>query len=239
MGILRMCLATGICGEAMAKILVADDDRGLNKVVTDWLSNVDHHTVDQAFDGLEAKSFLDSYEYELLVLDYEMPGMTGIKLCESLRSNRIFTPILMLTGKSSVTDKTDGLDAGADDYLTKPFDPDELSARVRALLRRRFAENTNIVIGDLVIDCQSCKVSANGHDLKLQPAEYRVLIFLCANAKQRFTIEAIQERCGQQNKETLSECGIRSSISRIRAKLREANSIVALLKEEQEFFINH
>src|SRR5690349_887640 len=119
----------------MSKILIIDDDKPLASVLGDWL-RVDNHVVDLVHDGLEGVSRLEFYPYDLIILDINMPGMNGIQVCTEYRANGGKAPILMLTGRNETEQKMEGLDSGADDYLTKPFEMRELSARVRALLRR-------------------------------------------------------------------------------------------------------
>src|SRR5215813_6435551 len=119
----------------MAKILLIEDDIEFSGIIKAWLSN-EHHAVEVVHDGTEGRHRIQVFEYDLLILDWQLPGMAGIDICKEFRSQGGMTPVLMLTGKSAISDKETGLDAGADDYLTKPFHMKELSARVRALLRR-------------------------------------------------------------------------------------------------------
>lgn len=221
----------------MAKLLIADDDKSVAKLVADWLTAKDKHVVDRAIDGREALEFIEAYRYDALVLDWDMPNMTGVELCKLLRRRNNLIPVLMLTGKNLVTDKVSGLDAGADDYLTKPFEPSELSMRVRALLRRG---NENV---EKVLQFENLKVDVNGkavfvgeEKLRLQPAEIVVLEFLMAHVGQRFEMQAILIRCAELG-ETVSESGTRSAISRIKKRLSDAGSQASILKDGKEYFI--
>src|SRR5262249_36190527 len=136
----------------MPKILLVEDDLGLAKMIRDWLI-FEHHQVDHVADGNEGAEKLKFYNYDMVILDWMLPGKTGVQIVREYRDQRGATPVLMLTGRDTVPDKEVGLDSGADDYLTKPFHMKELSARVRALLRRpghRIQEELRI--GDVVID---------------------------------------------------------------------------------------
>ena len=221
----------------MAKLLIADDDKGVAKVVVDWLSMHDKHVVDRAVDGREALDFIETYSYDALVLDWDMPIMTGVQLCQLLRKRNNLIPILILTGKNQLDDKINGLDAGADDYLTKPFDPSELSIRVRALLRRvNEKKSETYQCENLKLDRTAKAVFIDESELRLQPAEFVVLEFLMAHAGQKFTMDAILFRCAELG-ETVSESGTRSAISRMRKRLDEAGSHVSILKEGREYLL--
>src|SRR5476649_1812468 len=119
----------------MAKVLVVEDDVGLSRTVKDWLT-FEHYLVETANNGRHAMEMLNVYQYDVVVLDWELPELTGPEIAKQFRDRGGTTPILLLTGKSSVNEKETGFDSGADDYLTKPFHLKELSLRLRALLRR-------------------------------------------------------------------------------------------------------
>src|SRR5579862_8845637 len=135
----------------MAKILLVEDDLDLISRITKWLS-LERHSVEAASNGQEALDLLRDVKYDLIILDWHLPGLSGIEVCKYYRSAGGKAPVLMLTGKTDIADKEAGLDAGADDYLTKPFNPRELSARLRALARRP-AETLDdkLTAGDLVL----------------------------------------------------------------------------------------
>ncbi len=128
----------------MAKILVVDDNKLLADLVSDSLG-AEHYTTECAYNGEDARLLLKSYHYDVIVLDWGLPGVSGVELCKEYRFGGGTTPILMLTGKDTIDDKEAGLDSGADDYLTKPFHLKELSARVRALLRRSASISGNVL----------------------------------------------------------------------------------------------
>jgi DNA-binding response OmpR family regulator len=116
----------------MAKILVVDDDKDLVGMVLDWLQ-FEHHVVDTVHSGEDAQKMLKSYQYDVIVLDWQLPSMSGVDVLLDYRRAGGQTPVLMLTGKTGIQDKETGLDAGADDYLVKPFHMKELSPRLRAV----------------------------------------------------------------------------------------------------------
>ncbi len=128
----------------MAKILIVEDDLELCTRIVEWLT-FEQHTVEAVHDGREGSERLKFYTYELVILDWQLPNMTGLEICKKFRAGGGFTPILMLTGKGEVSDKEEGLDSGADDYLVKPFHMKELSARLRALMRRPSMPTGNVL----------------------------------------------------------------------------------------------
>lgn len=178
----------------MSKLLIVEDDQDLLVLIRDLMKR-EGHIVDLARNGTEAEAALKIYVYDLVILDWMLPDVAGIDVCKQYRAKGGLANILMLTGKKAVEDKEAGLDAGADDYLTKPFHPKELSARVRALLRRpKQIAGAQIAIGDLKLDTRTSQVSRNGQSIPLVPKEYSLLEFLCRHKNQSFTAEAILER---------------------------------------------
>ncbi|MGB8317438.1 MAG: response regulator transcription factor, partial [Ignavibacteriaceae bacterium] len=142
----------------------------------------EYYSVDTAFDGKEGFRLALNEEYDLVILDVMLPYKDGFTLLRELRSNNVQTPVLFLTAKNSLTDKIEGLNIGADDYLTKPFSFEELVARVRALLRRiSVSKTTDLKAGDLILDTQSHKVIRNGNEITLTPKEYSILEYLIRN----------------------------------------------------------
>ena len=134
------------------RVLVVEDERDLNNIITKYLKK-SNFNVDNVFDGEEALDYLNSAEYDLVILDVMMPKINGYEVLKTMRKENNDTPVLMLTAKDGIDDKVKGLDLGADDYLIKPFDFDELSARIRAITRRKFGNTTNILqIDNLIID---------------------------------------------------------------------------------------
>jgi DNA-binding response OmpR family regulator len=157
------------------RVLVVEDSRRLAGIVKRGLLE-EGYAVDNAFDGEEAEFMAESAPFDLLILDIMLPKKDGLAVCRDLRAKGVNTPILMLTAKDSVEDKVTGLDAGADDYLVKPFAFSELLARVRALLRREVLPKTQkLQIGELILHPLSREVWREGTRLELTAKEYAIL----------------------------------------------------------------
>jgi DNA-binding response OmpR family regulator len=139
-------------------------------------------------DGLDR---LRNCQYDIIILDWALPDTTGLEICRTYRAEQGVTPIVMLTGRGSVSDKEIGLDSGADDYLTKPFNMKELSARLRALLRRSTQQPSNVLkAGELTVDPAKYKVMKNGVDIQLLPREFALLEFFMRHPDEVFSAEA-------------------------------------------------
>ncbi len=163
------------------RILVAEDNRDLNRLIVKVLSR-SGYSVDSCFDGLEAAEYLKCAEYDGLLLDVMMPGKDGFSLLEELRAAGSTTPVLMLTARDAVSDRVRGLDLGADDYLVKPFDFDELLARIRAMTRKRAGSRSNdFELADLRVDCARRRVFRGGEEIVLLPKEFSILEYLIKN----------------------------------------------------------
>lgn len=176
------------------KILVIEDDTGIANMIRRGLEDANYQ-VDVAADGATGQEMALENSYHLLVLDLMLPKMDGLRVCEELRSRRNRVPVLMLTARDAVDDRVRGLDTGADDYLPKPFDFQELIARVRALLRRDRMHRTRVIrVGDLEIDTAQRRVTRAGKEIGLSHREYELLEALAAYESQVLTREAIQER---------------------------------------------
>ena len=157
------------------KILIIEDEHLIATSIKKGLEQ-EHYTVDIAFDGIEGFDLASSGDYDLILLDLMLPGMDGMTLCQKLRSDNNHTPILMLTAKSQLEDKINGLNCGADDYLTKPFAFEELLARVRALSRRpQKTTNKILSIGDLSFDTTNFLVKRGSKEIHLSSKEYSLL----------------------------------------------------------------
>jgi DNA-binding response OmpR family regulator len=163
------------------KLLLVEDEKKVASFIKKGLEE-EFHNVDIAHNGNEGSAMALQKEYDLIILDIMLPYKDGITVTKELRAQKISTPILLLTAKDKVQDKVEGLDAGADDYLTKPFDFEELIARVRALLRRTENEKTLILkIKNLSLDTQSHKLKIGNDIIDLTPKEYAILEFLMRN----------------------------------------------------------
>jgi len=159
------------------KILLVEDEKELSSALKQLLLHFSYE-VDCAFDGVEALNYMQLYTYDVIVMDVMMPKLDGIEATKLARTRRINTPILLLTAKSQVEDKIEGLDAGADDYLTKPFSMKELLARIRALSRRSVNIVNNKEFGDLILDKNLYTIKNGEKETKLTRKEYQLLEYL-------------------------------------------------------------
>src|SRR4051812_15556681 len=178
------------------RILVAEDDVRLADLLDQSLSEAGWD-VEVVHDGTAAygRALPDGLPYDVLLLDWILPGTDGRSVCRRLRSLGVTTPVLMLTARADVRDRVDGLDAGADDYLAKPFDLDELLARLRALRRRSsYGEEAVVEVGDLVVDPMSRRVSRAGTPIELSAREFDVLHLLVSRAGQVVSRYAILDQ---------------------------------------------
>lgn len=163
------------------RILIVEDEKNMNYVLSKHLAN-DGYTVDNCFSGAEAKDYIECTSYDAVVLDLMLPGEDGLTMLKELRDSGNDVPVLILSAKSEASDIVRGLDTGADDYLTKPFDFSELSARLRLILRKKVEHRTNIYsCGDLKIDTTLMQVTRKGRSILLSPREYAILLFLMRN----------------------------------------------------------
>jgi DNA-binding response OmpR family regulator len=163
-------------------ILLVEDERRLAQVIRRVLEE-EGHTVDAAYDGEEGLATALEGSHDVVVLDVLLPEMDGIELCQTLRRNRIDTPVLLLTALDSVQDRVRGLDAGADDYLPKPFAFQELLARIRALGRRKVQarEPLQLQVSDLTLDLRRRRAERAGQAIELSPKEFSLLEYLMRN----------------------------------------------------------
>ncbi|MDD7411158.1 two-component system response regulator RppA [Fusobacterium gastrosuis] len=175
------------------KILVVEDEKDLNSVITRHLKK-NNFSVDSVFDGEEALNFLEYENYDLVILDIMMPKLNGYEVVKKLRTKQNETPVLMLTAKDNIEDKVKGLDLGADDYLVKPFDFNELLARIRAIIRRKYGNSSNqLSIDDLVLNISKKTVTRDGISIELTGKEYEILEYLMQNKGHILSREQIRE----------------------------------------------
>ena len=176
------------------KVLVVEDDAEIASVLQEGLEGAGYQP-DIVANGLDGFELATTRPYALILLDVMLPEMTGIEICERLRLARIRTPILMLTARDAVPDRVRGLEAGADDYLPKPFDFSELLARMHALLRRDQIHKSKVIqIDDLEIDTSLRSVVRANREINLTRREYDLLVALASSEGKVFTREMIQER---------------------------------------------
>ena len=175
------------------KILVVEDEKDLNKIIVKHLLKQDF-IVDYAYNGLEALDFVAYTKYDLIILDIMMPEMDGSEFAKKIRDEENDTPILFLTAKDTIEDRVRGLDLGGDDYLIKPFDFKELLARIRAIVRRKNGESSNIIrVFDLSVDINKKQVKRGSKLIDLTTKEYQVLEYLLRNKNQILTRENIRD----------------------------------------------
>jgi OmpR-family two-component system manganese-sensing response regulator len=207
----------------MPQILFVEDDKDLSAVVNEWLT-ADGYTVEMAHDGLTGWEFLRQYNYDVVILDWNLPGLSGPEMCNRYRAAGGVAPVIMLTAKSQITEKMEGFDSGVDDYLTKPFNLKELSARLRALLRRPQAVVTNVISnGYLELDVVKRRVTKSGVEVHLLPRDFELLEFLMRHLDEVFSSEALLQRIWGSDAEATSDA-LRTSIKRLRQKLDVGDS---------------
>lgn len=199
------------------KILVVEDDDSLAEALVEALED-EAYAVDLAADGDTADELMSYSEYDLVVLDWTIPAPTGIELLRTWRGQGIATPVLMLTGRSEVGDRVDGLDTGADDYLTKPFSFVELLARVRSLLRRRSKDLETLQADDLELERAARRVTVGGVVLDLPPKEFGILEYLLSRADETVSRTELAEHVWDDSFDAMSNT-IDVLIYRLRKKL--------------------
>lgn len=219
----------------MAKILLVEDDPDMSEVLVHTLSTRGF-TLQLASDGRTALDLLRVNKYDIIVLDWMMPGLSGTDVCRSLRSIGDKTPILMLTARTSDDDTECGLDAGADDYLTKPFENKVLAAHLRALLRRPpLCSEPTLRAGDIRFDPVSGKVSRAGVEVRLRPMVIKLLEFLLRHPNQLFTPEALLQRVWHDDSVATLET-LRAHIKLLRRAIDVPTS--AVFPSETEFLLD-
>lgn len=163
------------------RILIAEDERDLNEMIRKKLTS-EGYSVDTCFDGNEAVEYLTSAEYDGVILDIMMPGKDGLEVLKEIRRSGIETPVMFLTAKDSIEDRVDGLDAGAADYLIKPFSFRELMARLRVMTREKYGVTSNVLqAGDLTLDTGSQEVRRGDRRIELSAKEYALLRYMLLN----------------------------------------------------------
>jgi DNA-binding response OmpR family regulator/HPt (histidine-containing phosphotransfer) domain-containing protein len=205
------------------RILVVEDDEAILALLLQQLKS-EHYAIDAVKDGLQAWEYVCTYEYSLLILDVVLPNLDGLSLCRNLRQAGYTLPILLLTSQDSDSAKVVGLDAGADDYVVKPFNPLELAARIRALLRRGTLNPLPILTwGDLWLNTNNHEVSYAGTVIELTTTEYALLEMMLQSSQQVLSKEEILDSLWSAS-EFPTEATIRSHMRRLRHKLISAGA---------------
>ncbi|MGH2415644.1 MAG: response regulator transcription factor, partial [Microcystaceae cyanobacterium] len=205
------------------RILLVEDDECIAQTLEQVLGE-QHYVVDIAPDGQVGWDLWEAFTYDLILLDVILPKLDGIEFCQRLRSRGDQTPILLLTAQSSSTNKVMGLDAGADDYVVKPFEFQELLARIRVLLRRRKSLTASVLEwANLRFDPSTCEVTYSSQVLHLTPKEYRLLELFLRNHHQVLTRSAILENLWSVE-EAPNEDTVTAHIKSLRQKLKQAGA---------------
>ena len=176
------------------RLLIAEDERSLSKALTVILEK-NNYSVDAAYDGEEALDYLSVGQYDGVILDIMMPKMDGLTVLRRLRAKGNNIPVLMLTAKSEIDDRVTGLDYGANDYLTKPFDTKELLARIRAMTRGRSGSQSSVLtMGNISLDRTTYELSSPSGSFRLANKEFQVMELLMSNPKQLIPTELMMEK---------------------------------------------
>ncbi|MBX9670828.1 MAG: response regulator transcription factor [Candidatus Obscuribacterales bacterium] len=205
------------------RVLIIEDDQRIAEPIRDELEH-QKYLVDVAYDGCTGLDMAKSGKFDMILLDLMLPEPDGINICQAIRDANITSPILILSALTSKKDKIMGLDSGADDYVTKPFDLDELSARVRALSRRCTAHKKAVISsGQLSVNTSTCQVMYDETPVDLTPTEYRMLTYLLRNPNTPFTRESLIENLWL-NQSLPGEEAIKTHIKTLRKKLVAAGA---------------
>ena len=176
------------------RLLFAEDERSLSRAVTAILTR-NNYSVDPVYDGAEALDYLETGNYDGVILDLMMPKVDGLTVLKQMRAAGNRTPVLLLTAKSEIDDKVAGLDSGANDYLTKPFDTKELLARLRAMTRTTAAQqDATLRVGNVCLDCAGYELSGPAGSVKLANKEFQMLEMLMRNPKNLISADRFMDR---------------------------------------------
>lgn len=206
----------------MANILIADDEKEIVRLLRIYIE-ANGNQVFEANDGKKALEILEKENIDLAIVDIMMPGKNGYEIIKHVRKGS-YIPILVISAKVELSDRVFGIDLGADDYITKPFEPLEVAAKVRAHLRRTGIQNApekeknHIEVGSLVLNCDECVVINAGENYELTKAEYKVLKLFMEHPRRVFTKEQIYEYAWE-NEYAVDDNTIRVIISRLRDKI--------------------
>lgn len=211
----------------MAKILVVEDDVDLAGRVQAWLE-AERHIAEVAYDGTAAMEHLNSYTYDIIILDRELPGMSGLEVCKRFRTQGGLTPVIMLTGYDKLADKEAGFESGVDDYVTKPFQVKELSARIRALMRRPPPSQGPVLeFAHIKLDPSMHQVLVDGKEVELLPKEFALLEFFMRHPVQLFSPESLLKCVWDSEADSTVET-VYTYVKRLRSKidLDKKNSLI-------------
>ena len=209
------------------RLLIAEDEKSLSKALTVILEK-NNYSVDAAYDGVEALDYLAVGQYDGVILDIMMPKMDGLTVLKRLRAKGNNIPVLMLTAKSEIDDRVTGLDYGANDYLTKPFDTKELLARIRAMTRGRSGSQSSVMtLGNISLDRTTYELSSPSGSFRLANKEFQVMELLMSNPKQLISTELMMEKIwGYDSDSEISV--VWAYISYLRKKLTALNANIKI-----------
>ncbi|HIX59492.1 MAG TPA: response regulator transcription factor [Candidatus Blautia gallistercoris] len=180
------------------RILVVEDEQDLRDLLQKRLSK--DYSVDSCSNGLDALEYIDTFSYDVILLDLMLPGLDGLTVLKRIRSRGLTVPVIILTAKGDISDRVTGLDAGADDYLIKPFAYEELTARLRVIFRRNSTTLSNILtVGDLVMDTASKTVKRSGKTIVLTNKEYMLLEYMMRNPEHTLTRTQLEQRAWNES----------------------------------------
>ena len=204
----------------MPNILIADDEKEIIRLLKIYLND---YNVIEANDGQQALAILNSQQVDLAIVDIMMPKVDGYQLITKIREKSTYIPAIIISAKVSLSDRILGMDIGADDYITKPFEPLEVQAKVRAQLRRLSASDAvarteTVTVGDVTLNVSECTVTKDGVTVELTKNEFKVLELLMGNPRRVFTKEQIYE-CAWYDADSVDDNTIRVIISRLRDKV--------------------
>ncbi|MDD2651450.1 MAG: response regulator transcription factor [Sulfurimonas sp.] len=206
------------------RVLVVEDDVKIASFIRQGLQE-ESYSVDVSYHGDEAIYLAQTNSYDIIILDIMLPGSSGMEICEKLRSKNIITPIIMLTARNRLEDKIDGLDRGANDYLTKPFAFEELLARIRVQLRSTHSCSSAVIeIADLKIDMNRREVTRAGKKITLTSKEYALLELLARNKKRLLSETVIKDSISDMEQDMMSNI-ISVYIYRLRNKIDKSHDI--------------
>ena len=209
------------------RLLLAEDEKSLSRALVKILEH-GKYSVDAVYDGEEALDYLEAGEYDGVILDIMMPKKDGLEVLQTIRKHGNTVPVLLLTAKSEIDDKVRGLDLGANDYLTKPFAPPELLARIRAMTRTQTAQvDSSLHFGNITLDTSSYELSSPTDSFRLANKEFQMMEMLMSNPKQLISTERFMEKIwGYDSEAEINVVWV--YISYLRKKLTALNANVAI-----------
>ena len=217
------------------RLLIVEDEKDLSRALTAVFSH-SGYSVDAAFDGVEALEFLEKNDYDAIVMDIMMPRMDGIETLTHIRENGDFTPVLLLTAKGEVDDKVTGLEAGADDYLPKPFVIKELLARVKSMTRRSTGyQPKSLRFGSVTLDTEKQEATSE-NSISLALKEAKLLEFFMTNAEKELSTERIFDHVWK-NDESVTSDVVWMYVSFLRSKLQSINADIEIAGEKDGSYV--